>query len=246
MRRIIFNLFFLGMIHGILFSLIPVFSENGPEFLSPQSFFREKNLSGLSAEADELLFSTRSFPLEEALIKASSADPLWSCRQEIVNFKEFEHKGREVLFSRDELFESRSLVSEMIRNAIEASNNNEISGQNPVDFELRCFPEVSVIRITQHLSRDADWEKLKKNHSRFSENIFSLNRMARHGDASLMTNQGVGLDKIGDFLQNNAHPLLVRYLRGFEAPNVLTTEIYLKSSYSVPQSVKSESFDLSA
>ena len=242
MCRIIFNLFFIGIITGIFYPFTAAISENSPEFLSPQSNFRESGSSGLSTEADELLFSAPAFPLKEALAKSGSEEPLWSFQREVPSFKEFERNGRDFLFKRDELFEARSLVSEMIRNALEASNNNETSGQHSVDLELRCFPEVSLIRITQHLSRDADWEKLKKNHSRFLQDILFLNRMARHGDESLMTNQGVGLDKIGEFLQNSNHPLLIRYLRGYEAPNALITEIYLKSSYSVVKNENSIPF----
>lgn len=209
-------------------------AENDPEFLSPQSFLQESNPSRLSTEADELLFSTKTFPLEEALQKTGTTDPLWFFSQDYTSIKEFEKNGREKLFQKEALFENKILISELLRNAIEASNNNDSNGQKPVNFELRCFPEVSVIRVTQPLSEKADWEKLKNNHSRFSENILLLKRMSRQGDSTLMTNQGVGLDRVGELLQNSDHPGLVRYLRSFDAPNVLVTELYIKSSYSVP------------
>ena len=208
-------------------------AENDPELLSPQSFLQGSNALKLSTETDDLLFSTKIFSLEEALQKSEADEPLWSFQQDLSSMKEFETKGREKLFRREELFESRVLIAELIRNAVEASNKNEEAGPNSVNFELLCFPEVSVIRITQSISENQDWEKLKKNHIRFMENMSYLNRMERHGDFSLMTHQGVGLDRVGELLQNTQHPGLVRYLRGFESPNALITELYIKSAYSL-------------
>ena len=66
------------------------------------------------------------------------------------------------------------------------------------------------------------------------------------GDHSLMTNQGVGLDRVGELLQKTDYPGLVRYRRSFAAPNAIITEVYLKSSQSVPQFQGNKSFKISA
>lgn len=58
-------------------------AEKDPEFLSPQSYLQGSNALKLSTETDELLFSTKTFPLEEALQKIETDAPLWSFQQDL-------------------------------------------------------------------------------------------------------------------------------------------------------------------